>query len=801
MMKWLYKIVSKRPKLILVGGAVLTMIFIMVILGTRVQSNVHDFIDQKYIGPLDYINEQFGERDILSTTITAKDEASILSLGLLKEQDRFFNEIQEKWPIEVDGLTTVLNKHIGFTKSEDGTSYTIQNLISDQGTMSIIVDLYRLDPYEFERLGRKALSDDWVVDKLQELDILAHYTGDLPPNITYNTPYVKALRATIKTTKETSRDERREMFLGIKELSEDYSDLIDIKLYSTEIIEKEIDERVLGNSPFVIAFMIFLLAVVLFITFRSVFFTLVPIIVLSLAVFWAFGTVAVLGIKDVSFVHIIAIPLLLGQCIDNLIHFNERFREEFGEKSKKEAIKTVFITAGKAAGITTFLNMVAFSADIFTTDLKPVQEYALLIVLGLGIALVATYVIGASVLMISNLKVASGSIKQAEQGSNGARKLFDFIQKHKKIVLISSVLFLVLMTANILRIDTAFKSKSFMPENSKVYEAYQFEQDNFKLYLPHYVLLKGNVATQVALDAVNTIEKTLDGIDDIEDIHNRVNIESINYLLAKFDKDLFPESLNELYDMLFESDIIVNKVAQLEVQEVAPKIIEKQGNEYVSTLIKFWPAETDSFAIKHIADSVNIASAEFEPELDIQPTGIFLAFSRTMDDVLWSAVVATFITFSIILLFLWFIYKRFRTSLISVIPVIFGSSFGLGMLPILNIELNALNGTIAVLAMGLGIDYSIQIMNRYNEELGKNETPVKAMRETFGHIIVPLFQCVVLTTAGLFVLITLLPITGKFGIAAAVSLITGYLAAILIMPILAVKFIKTCPKSLKDKFK
>lgn len=792
-MQKLFKFVSSNPKKILIGGVVLTGLFVFVLFGTKVQTNIHDYIDEKYIGALDYINEKFDERDVLSMTITTKDDTSILSLPALKEQDAFFVLVKEKWPVQVDGLTEVLNKHIGFTKQKDGTPFTLQNVISEEGIMRLIVGLYQENPYEFERLGRKALSDDWVMDKLQELEILTHYTGGLPPGVTYKTPFVKALRYTITTKEITSRDERRDMFLGIRELSENYSDLIDIKLYSTELIETDIDYRVLTNSPYVIGFMILLLGLILYMTFRSIYFTLIPILVLSIAIFWAFGVGASLGIKQFAFGHIIAIPLLLGQCIDNLIHFNERFREEYGEKSKNEAIRTVFVTAGKAAAITTFLNMVAFSADIFTTNLRPIQEYALLIVLGLGIALVATYVIGASVLMISTIKVEKSSIKAAEQGSNFARKLFDFIHRKKKTVLGLSFLFLILMMLNILRIDTAFRSKSFMPEGTKTYQAYEYEQKNFKLYLPHYVLMKGDAASQNALDAVTAIESELNEIEDIEHIHNKVNTESINYLLNKFNKDLYPDSLSELYDMLFESDIIVNDVEQLKVSDVAPKIIEKEGDNYVATLIKFWPAETDSFAIKYIADSISEAAAKFTPELDIQPTGYFLAFSRTMDNILWSAVSATFITFAIILLFLWFIYRKFKTSLISVIPVIFGSSFGLGMLPFLNIELNALNGTIAVLAMGLGIDYSIQIMNRYLEELEKHETPVHAMRECFAHMIVPLGQCVILTTAGLFVLIGLLPITGKFGIAAAVSLITGYLGAILVMPIFAVKFVKKAP--------
>lgn len=798
-MQRLYNFVSKRPKAIIVASLIITFLFTAVLSGTRVQTDIHAYIDQKYIGSLDYINEHFDERDLLSVTLEAQNDQNILSLPLLKEQDRFFSEVQKKWPVKVDGLTTVLNRHFA-ARTEYGPPVTLQDIDDPELITDFFIFLYHADPYEFERLARKALSDDAAVDALQELEVIRHMVGILPSDVKFDLPEVKSMRATISTKENISRDERREIFLKINELSENYSDILKVRLYSTELIEEDIDERMFNNSPYVIGFMILLIAFILFVTFRSVFFTVMPVLILCLAIYWAFGIIGLFGIHDFAFAHIIAIPLLLGQCIDNLIHFNERFREEYGENSKKEAIKIVFKTAGRAAGLTTFLNMVAFSADIFTTNLRPVQEYALLIVLGLGVALVVTYIVGASVLLISNVKVSKKSSKAAEEGSEFARKLFDFLHKNKIKVLAVSILLLAGMVFNITRIDTAFRSKSFMPESFKTYEAYEFEQNNFKLYLPHYVLIKGDIAAQAAIDAVTVIENALDEIEDVEHIHNRVNVESINYLLAKFDEESYPDSINELYNQVLESEILINPVLLLRAKDIAPKIIEKRDEKFTSTLVKFWPAETDSFAIKNIADSVKNAAQKYTSEFEIKPTGYFLAFSRTMDDILWSAVAATFITFSIILFILWLSYKRLKTSLLAVIPILFGSSFGLGMLPFLNIELNALNGTIAVLAMGLGIDYAIQIMNRYHEELGRSGNPKTAMRECFGHMIMPLGQCVILTTAGLFVLVGLLPITGKFGIAAAVSLITGYLGAILIMPIFAVKFVKQVPESVKNKF-
>ncbi|MFC1810280.1 RND family transporter [Patescibacteria group bacterium] len=793
MMKKLYNFVSKNPKKVLIAAAVLTVFFIAFLSRASVQSNLHDFLDDKYIGGYDYIKENFEERDLLSITIEAQNDQDILAIPLLHEQDNFFNEVENKWPVEVDSLTTTLNKHIGKKKKPDGSPFSIQNIFDRYIVNDFIVSLYQEDPYEFERLVRKGLSNKNTIDQLQELNIFSHYTGGIPQGMKFDFPKASSIRATITTKDNVSRDQRREMYLGIRDLATDYSENLNIRLYAMELLEKDMDQRVLENSPFVIGFIILLLAIVLYITFRSVFFTVVPLVILGLMIVWSFGMSSALGVTRFSFLHIVAIPLLLGQCIDNLIHFNERFKEEYGKHSKRQALKIVFTTAGKAAGYTTFLNMVAFSADMVVTPLKPVSEYALIIVLGLGIALVLSYILGGAILLKTKLKMAPQNAETAEKGSEHAKKLFDFINKRKLAVLAVSFTLFGAMLFSVTRMDLNFRTSSYMPKNFPTHEAYEFEKDNFSLYLPHYVLLKGDIATNVALEAVTKIEETLNEIEDVEHIHNKANTESINYVLAKFKEQYFPESLGELYSEIKKSDIIINPVALLTAKEVAQKIIQEEDGKFPATVIKFWPAETDSFRMKAIAEKIDEAALEFKDEFNIEASGTFLAYSKTQDDIIISSTLAAWITLFIIIILLWIVYKKLKTSLITVMPIFFGAVFGLGMLPILGIELNALNGTIAVLALGLGIDYAIQIMTRYQEELDKNETPVHAMRECFAHMVAPLCKCVLLTTAGLFVLIGLLPITGKYGIAAAVSLLTGYLAAVFVMPIFAVKFIKKSP--------
>ncbi|MDP2587228.1 MAG: MMPL family transporter, partial [bacterium] len=215
-----------------------------------------------------------------------------------------------------------------------------------------------------------------------------------------------------------------------------------------------------------------------------------------------------------------------------------------------------------------------------------------------------------------------------------------------------------------------------------------------------------------------------------------------------------------------------------------------------ATVVRFWPAISDSTRIKALADEIDQIALQAVTDVGLKKTltattvGEFLVFSRTMDRIVVTAALASIVTFLLIFGVLWAVYRNLVASLLSLLPVLFAAAVGLGALPVLGVELNALNGTVAVLAVGLGIDYSIQMMVRYQEELKKTATPEAAMQETYGRMVWPLGQAALMTTAGLFVLTGLLPITGSFGIAAALALLAAYGAAVLVLPLIAVRWVR-----------
>jgi len=102
---------------------------------------------------------------------------------------------------------------------------------------------------------------------------------------------------------------------------------------------------------------------------------------------------------------------------------------------------------------------------------------------------------------------------------------------------------------------------------------------------------------------------------------------------------------------------------------------------------------------------------------------------------------------------------------------------------ILSISLNALTLTVTALTIGLGIDYTIYITQRFREER-RSRRPGEAMQKAIENIGVPIFLCALTTWAGFGVLtLSPMPLTQQFGIITATTIAYSFILAVFVFPL------------------
>jgi predicted RND superfamily exporter protein len=149
------------------------------------------------------------------------------------------------------------------------------------------------------------------------------------------------------------------------------------------------------------------------------------------------------------------------------------------------------------------------------------------------------------------------------------------------------------------------------------------------------------------------------------------------------------------------------------------------------------------------------------------------------------------ITLGVILVLLigmyWWRYRAPGLGVVTVAPVLIALAWLLGTMSVLDIPFNSETVVITSLAIGLGVDYSIHVSERFVDERARHdslaETLATALEGTGG----ALLGSAVTTAAGFGVLaLALSPPLQRFGIVTGLSIIYAFIACVTVLPCLLV---------------
>jgi predicted RND superfamily exporter protein len=140
------------------------------------------------------------------------------------------------------------------------------------------------------------------------------------------------------------------------------------------------------------------------------------------------------------------------------------------------------------------------------------------------------------------------------------------------------------------------------------------------------------------------------------------------------------------------------------------------------------------------------------------------------------------------LVVLWIAWRRPGKALLAVAPVVVAATIVIGAMPIFGVALNALNLGVSAILVGIGIDYPIHWIERYDEERRVRERAPRdaariALEEMGPHLLAGM-----LTTAIGFCAATvwLLPMSTSFGLTMGAAIALVYVLTMFALPALVV---------------
>ncbi|MCP3683154.1 MAG: RND family transporter [bacterium] len=509
--------------------------------------------------------------------------------------------------------------------------------------------------------------------------------------------------------------------------------------------------------------LIFIFFMLLFIQ-RSFKDALVILIPLMVGISWVFSSLGFLGISiNVGTAGLSA--MLIGLGVEYNIFLVSRFREEIRTKELNPAIQAALSNIGTAimsSGGTTAIGFFALSMSIFPILQGLGQS------LGIGILSMfgSTILVTPLVLIIQEKISPSG--KYTERGFS-MEKIFrgygKAVSKMPIIFILLAVVILVFMmheSSDLNQQDMSFEN--MLPEDNEAMHAYFLIQNEFGS--------TQGVSIYVELDPSDG------GTDEPVDMRDHRVLSYIDILTQKAKAS---ESVVRVSS--------ISKVAKERNEGVLPKTIA--SNQHLFQGTSRLMSQDYRISLIKIDVSENIEQEEVVRQLEEivakteQPAGVNsvviggLAVGKELDSMFGPDSNRTSIIALLgIIIFLFLLSFSFRGTFLPLFTVVLAVMWTMGLIGLLQIPFNNITSSVITMTIGIGIDFGIQIWNRFRYEMRSHDKQ-KAMENTLTHVLKPMAITVIAAVIGFRAMFFgELNIMGDLGTTMSLAMIASMFAAI-----------------------
>jgi predicted RND superfamily exporter protein len=361
------------------------------------------------------------------------------------------------------------------------------------------------------------------------------------------------------------------------------------------------------------------------------------------------------------------------------------------------------------------------------------------------------------------------------------------------------IAFLVIATGIMLymalQVELAYDNPKFIPDDDPDYIAYNEFKKTFGD--DGSVMVVGINSSKIKdLDFFNDWYDLTLHLDSNENIHRVLSITNIQDLRKKesytyYEEDSFKTEVFQTQKVLSkkpssqkEVDQFFTNLGKLRFYE---GLLFKDSSDFTIIAITLEKKILDSKARLWIVNDIRKEIEEIcdKHEVDVHFSG--LPFIRTKMSQMIQQELIRFTLVSMLLtsLILWFFFRSFPTLAFSLLTVIVGVIWCLGILVLLGYKITMFIGLLPPLIVVIGIANCIYLLNKYHEEFKRHKNKIKALQRVISKVgRAVLFTN--LTTAVGFGVFTLTGSTvlQEFGITAFLSIMAVFLISIILIPVL-----------------
>ncbi len=565
------------------------------------------------------------------------------------------------------------------------------------------------------------------------------------------------------------------------------------------------DIRVFGLS--IIAIML----LVLFVFFRKVTWVFLALACAFLNVFMVAGLIGLLGLQ-LTIISSNFVALLIIFSITLSIHVIIRYQEVSAKNPSAD--KNNLIESIRQIAIPC-LYMVLTSAIAFfsliVSDIQPVINFGLIMVMGLFCAFLLTFTVLPSLIKLINPEI---NAEREGKPSKFLATILDLVMNNKTLFTLGLIAIFATSLFGISQITVENRFIDYFKSNTDIYQGLVLVDEKLGGTVPLELLLESpEVTSEEEIDEDDEFADYLEaaeednftqqsywynrrGISKVRKIHEYLEeLDQVGKVLSISSTEKVFRQVNkgeELED--FHLAVVYKKVPDRIRNVLISPYISKEGNQArILARIK----DSDRTLIRNdllnkIREDVNqnlIADGE-----SLRLSGISVLYNNVLQSLYRSQILTLGTVFICILIMLLILFRNLTLAIIGTLPNIFTALFILGAMGLLNIPLDIMTITIAAITIGIGVDYAIHYIHRFKKEINNNPDYYEAIKTVQTTVGKALYYTSVTITLGFIILVSSsFKPSIYFGLFTSVAMIVSLLATFSIIPLLmnALRPIKT----------
>ena len=541
----------------------------------------------------------------------------------------------------------------------------------------------------------------------------------------------------------------------------------------------------------------FMFVLILSIIFKQFRWVAIPLISACLSALFTTGLISWMGWKvTVVSANFIALLMIIG--ISLTVHLVVRYREitsRFHDLTHSEALKKTLSQMFLPCLYTALTTMVAF-ASLIISDIRPIIDFGLLMVLSIFIAFTVSFIFFGS---LASLMKKNTKDTKVDYSSGFTTWINSLVVRFKNIILLISLIGFIFSLVGINKLSVENKFIDYFKPTTEIYQGLSLIDKKLGGTAPLDIIIS---APQSATQTNDEFEEDFDDFGiETEEYGYWFNSKNLSYLEEIHD---YLERRPEIGKVLSVSSAIKlaeiakgEKLDDLELALLRKVLPEDINNQLLSSYISEDDNQVrlsarviesmDGLNRKNLIDEVKtdlIQNYQLSEE-QFYLSGISVIYNNLLQSLFQSLIGSLTIVFSAIFIMFIILFRSLYMALIAMIPNLLSAASVLGIIGWSGIPLDIMTVTVAAISIGIGVDNTIHYVHRFLKEydLQKNyDLAIKNSHATIGRA---MFYTSLTIVLGFMILVSSnFNPSVFFGIFTSFSMIIAILAALMLLPVL-----------------